>query len=142
MKLGQYLLSALIICNAAFAADDTEATRTIAANRYLAAVPLSELMDDLVEQMGKNMPQDKRSQIHKILAENFDFKTFESIIKASIIKHFDTNEINAMADFYSSPVGKSVMKKFGSYMADVMPPLQTEIVKAVKKSTLNITPSQ
>jgi hypothetical protein len=39
----------------------------------------------------------------------------------------------ALADFYGSPVGKSAMQKFGAYMADIMPVVQAEIVKAAAK---------
>jgi hypothetical protein len=38
-----------------------------------------------------------------------------------------------LADFYGSPVGKSAMQKFGAYMADLMPVLQAEIIKAQAK---------
>jgi hypothetical protein len=38
-----------------------------------------------------------------------------------------------LADFYGSPVGKSAMKKFGAYMADIMPVVQAEIMKAAAK---------
>ena len=38
-----------------------------------------------------------------------------------------------MADFYGSPVGKSAMQKFGTYMADIMPTMEAEIMKAQAK---------
>jgi hypothetical protein len=38
-----------------------------------------------------------------------------------------------LADFYGSPVGKSAMQKFGAYMADVMPAIQAEMLKAQAK---------
>jgi len=43
------------------------------------------------------------------------------------------NMLNALADFYESPEGNSAMKKMGEYMADVMPTLQEEMVRAVKR---------
>jgi len=39
----------------------------------------------------------------------------------------------ALADFYGSPVGKSAMQKFGAYMADIMPTIEAEIMKAQAK---------
>jgi hypothetical protein len=38
-----------------------------------------------------------------------------------------------LADFYGSPVGKSAMQKFGTYMADIMPTMEAEIMKAQAK---------
>jgi hypothetical protein len=43
-------------------------------------------------------------------------------------------ELKALADFYGSPVGKSAMKKFGTYMADVMPDIEAEMIKTQAKA--------
>ena len=59
----------------------------------------------------------------------------EKAMKKSLIKHFTADELKALADFYGSPVGKSAMKKFGAYMADVMPAIQTEMMKAQAKAS-------
>jgi hypothetical protein len=50
-----------------------------------------------------------------------------------MVKHFTTEELKALADFYGSPVGKSAMQKFGAYMADLMPIIQAEMMKAQAK---------
>jgi hypothetical protein len=39
----------------------------------------------------------------------------------------------ALAAFYGSPLGKSAMQKLGAYMADIMPVVQVEIMKAAAK---------
>jgi hypothetical protein len=39
-----------------------------------------------------------------------------------------------LADFYGSPVGKSAMQKFGAYMADIMPVMQSGDNKSVGKT--------
>jgi hypothetical protein len=48
-----------------------------------------------------------------------------------MVKIFTAQELNALADFYGSPVGKSAMGKFGIYMAEVMPALQQELIQAM-----------
>jgi hypothetical protein len=58
----------------------------------------------------------------------------EEITKSAMIKHFSADELKALADFYSSPVGKSAMSKMGDYMADIMPAMQAEMIKAQKKA--------
>jgi hypothetical protein len=50
-----------------------------------------------------------------------------------MVKHFTTEELKALADFLRFPVGKSAMQKFGAYMADIMPTMETEIMKAQMK---------
>ena len=49
----------------------------------------------------------------------------------ALAKNFTVGELNAMVAFYGSPEGKSASKKFGPYMAEVMPQIQQEIKKAV-----------
>jgi hypothetical protein len=50
-----------------------------------------------------------------------------------MIKRFTLAEIDALSKFYGSPEGKSIIKKFGSYMADMMPVIQSETMKAISK---------
>jgi hypothetical protein len=51
----------------------------------------------------------------------------------AMIKHFTTEELKALADFYGSPVGKRRCK-FGAYIADLMPTMHAEIMKAQAKA--------
>lgn len=57
----------------------------------------------------------------------------EEIAKRSMLKTFTTDELNALADFYSSKDGASAMKKLGVYMGDIMPPLMQEIERGVQE---------
>ena len=52
----------------------------------------------------------------------------EAATRASLVRHFTVDELNAMAEFYSSPHGARAMRKFGAYMADVMPAVQEEMI--------------
>ena len=52
----------------------------------------------------------------------------EKATRASLVRHFTVDELNAMAEFYSSPHGASAMRKFGAYMAGVMPAVQEEMI--------------
>ena len=47
-------------------------------------------------------------------------------------KHFTTEELNALAEFYGSPQGQSIMNKFGAYMADTQIIIIQEISTAMK----------
>ena len=122
----------LLLCGIACALDDTPANRGTQADRYLVAMPVKETMTDMATNMSKNLP-DEQKQVFKDLMANLDMSAVEKAMKKSLIKHFSADELKALADFYGSPVGKSAMKKFGPYMADVMPAIQTEMMKAHAK---------
>lgn len=51
-----------------------------------------------------------------------------------LVKYFTTDELKALADFYGSPVGKSAMQKFPSYMAALMPTLERETRRAQERA--------
>jgi hypothetical protein len=50
-----------------------------------------------------------------------------------MVRIFTTDELKVLADFYGSPGGKSTMQKFGTYMADILPVMQAEIIEASAK---------
>jgi hypothetical protein len=52
----------------------------------------------------------------------------ETATRASLVRHFTVDELNAMAEFYSSLHGARAMRKFGAYMAGVMPAVQEEMI--------------
>lgn len=115
------------------ALDDTKANREQEAARYLKATPPKEMFEDMAEQMAKNMPSDQRDDFKRLLVKHLDIEALTKAMKESMIKNFTADELKALADFYGSPAGKSAMKKFGAYMADMMPTIQAEIVKAQAK---------
>jgi hypothetical protein len=117
------------------APDDTPLARSQEADRYLAATPPAELLSSLVNQMAKSVPADQRQAFIDTMSKNLDMEALTRAMKAAMVKDFNTEELKALADFYGSPVAKSAMQKLGTYMADVMPAIQAEVIKAVAKTT-------
>src|SRR5262249_59173873 len=79
--------------------------------------------------MAANLPPDQRDQFKKLITSQLDITALTKAMTDSMVKHFTTEELKALADFYGSPVGKSAMQKFGAYMADIIPTLEAEIIK-------------
>jgi hypothetical protein len=120
--------------NLALALDDTPKNREAEVTRYLKAVPPSEMMQDVADKIAKTLPEAHRKPFVDMMTKYFDINVLEEITKSAMIKHFSADELKALADFYSSPVGKSAMSKMGDYMADIMPAMQAEMIKAQKKA--------
>jgi len=115
------------------ALENTQANREREVERYLKATPPKELFEDMAEQMAKNMPAAEQKNFKALLIQHLDIEAVTKAMRESMVKHFTADELKALADFYGSEVGKSAMKKFGVYMADVMPTIQQEILKAQAK---------
>jgi hypothetical protein len=116
-----------------FSAPDTPETRRHEAERYLQVTPPKALFDDMADKMAANLPPDQREQFKRVMTTQLDIAALSKAMIDAMVKTFTTDELKALADFYGSPVGKSAMQKFGTYMADIMPVMQAEIMKASAK---------
>jgi len=128
----QVLKSALLvtIClqsASVIAATDAPGTRRHEAERYLQATPPKAMFDDMADKMAVNLPLAERDKFKQMLTSQLDIAALTKAMADALVKHFTTEELKALADFYSSPVGKSAMQKFGGYMADLMPTMQAEM---------------
>jgi hypothetical protein len=112
---------------------DTPANRLAAAKRYLKAVPPSEMVADTLDRVAGQVPEDRREDFKKALTKVVRSERIEALTLQAVTKHFTVKEINALAAFYGSPEGRSITKKFGDYMADVMPAIQQELAAAMEE---------
>jgi hypothetical protein len=87
----------------------------------------------LADKIAANLPPDQREQFKRMMTADLDIAALSKAMTDAMVKDFTTEELKALADFYGSPVGKSAMQKFGTYMADIMPVMQAEIIKASAK---------
>ena len=110
---------------------DTPANRLAAAKRYLKAVPPMQMVQASVDQLAARLPEDRREEFRKALAQVLQSGRIEKITLDAMTKHFTVREIDALEAFYGSPEGRSINKKFSTYMADVMPSIQQELSKVL-----------
>ncbi len=139
----QILKSALLITiclqsASVIAATDTPETRRREAERYLQATPPKAMFEDMADKMAANLPPADREKFKQMLTSQLDITALTKAMTDAMVKHFTTEELKALADFYGSPVGKSAMQKFGAYMADVMPTMEAEITKAQAKASQSL----
>ncbi len=128
-----FVAALLVLFTVTAWAEDDMQSRYVAAKRYMDAVPVDRLMDDLFNAVAKQLPENKRRDFIADAKSALDTQLLTKICLAGMVKHFTTEELNAMADFYGSKVGASIMSKFGPYMADVMPPIQQEARRAAQE---------
>ena len=128
----------VMLSGTSWALDDTPENRARQADRYLAATPPREMIRDATEQISRSIPQEQRQQFKDLMNTHLDIGVLEASMKRAMAKHFSADELKALADFYGSSVGRSAMKKFGVYMADVMPVIQNELMRAQAKADLEL----
>jgi hypothetical protein len=134
-------LSVLTLCMSStfvVGATDTSETRRLEAERYLQATPPKAMFEDMADKMAANLPPAEREKFKQTLTSQLDVPALTKAMTDAMVKNFTTEELKALADFYGSPVGKSAMQKFGAYMADLMPTMQAEIMKAQAKANQSL----
>jgi len=131
-----------IVWLASFAAlaQDGIADREAAADRYLRAMPMAKMLDDVFAMLSKQFPDDQRAQCLERTKAAVRPDALEKIARTAMVKTFSTDELNALADFYGSKHGESAMQKFGIYMGQVMPAVQAEVQRGLQQA--GIQPKQ
>lgn len=124
---------ALAISAGSSRAQDSPADRRAAADRYMRAVPMAKMLDDSFAELAKQLPEEKRATFISSMKRTVRADALERIALDSMVKTFTAEELNALADFYGSKPGQSAMQKFGVYMGQVMPAIQEELQRALKK---------
>src|SRR3982751_6059040 len=119
------LVSAVVLVigvGSGFAAGpDTPETRRQEAERYLKAVPPTSLFEDMAEKMSANLPPDQRAQFKTMMTSDLDISALTKAMSDAMVKHFTTEELKALADFYASPLGELGAEKLGAYIGGFMP---------------------
>ena len=130
------LISILSLASAQNVADTPE-NRMAAVKRYLEVVPLKDMMGDVASELAKNVPEENRARFVELMTKTIRIDVLEETVIRAMTKYFTVGELNALIAFYGSPEGRSAMKKLGVYMADFMPTIQQEVMRAAKSLQLD-----
>ena len=128
------LVVLLVIGSTAVAQTDTPEERAKAVESYFREISMRDLMNDMVKEVSKRMPPEQRSAFENTLLKNVRLEVLETAAKESLARHLTVAEINAFTEFMRRPEGKSAMNKMKYYMADLMPVIQQELMRAIKLS--------
>ena len=135
MKLRAMVLSlvvALSCAGTAAAQADTPEARVQAVDRYFAEVSMRDMLNDMVKEISKQIPPEQRAGFENTLLRNLRLEVVEAAARQSLARHLTVEEIDTFTEFLRRPAGKSAMGKMKYYMADLMPVVQEEIVRAIK----------
>ena len=141
-KVFAVMLFGLFLSSLTFAADqlsDSYADRFSAATRYAQVADVRKMMNDMAVEAARQAPEKDQKKLFEFLTTNINVSYLENSVISAMTKHFTADELNALADFYGSARGKSILSKFGPYMGDMMPIMQNEIARVIdiaKKKTL------
>ena len=112
---------------------DTPENRTAVAKKFMEAMPPKDMLNGLASRVAPNLPEkDRKAFVEVMHSPAIETAAFR-ISMEGLVKEFTVGELNAMVAFYGSPEGQSAYKKFGPYMAAIMPQIQQEVKKAMEE---------
>lgn len=112
----------------AFAEEACSQEKVQAIGEYFRANPVEEVMEQTLAEYLKNVPERERALFAEIWKEVINVGELKRVMANLMCKHFTREEIEALAAFYGSPAGKSVMRKMPQYAGEFLP-YQMEIMK-------------
>jgi len=113
-------------------AQDSTGNRIEAAQRYMKVSDIPKMLNDMAQQLAMNVPENKRQEFIQFMS-GIDSQKLEQLMVVAVVQHFTVDEINALENFYGSPTGKSIMKKFPVYMASIGPSMEKLVIERAKK---------
>jgi hypothetical protein len=122
---------------------DNPENRTALANRYLEAMPTKTMLLGIANREVNRFPEKDRKPFMEIMQSPEMVKEANRLMIDGLVKNFTAGELNAMVIFYASPEGQSALKKFGPFIAEVMPQIQEKVKKGLaetQKPTVSIEP--
>lgn len=81
----------------------------------------------------KKLPQfgGEDNELLQKLIDSFDIDLVRKESIRLMATHFTVEEMNALTEFYKTPMGQSIYKKMPKFQADFMPVMQGEMNKAI-----------
>jgi len=124
----------LAVVTHTYALEDTPENRAKEAARFLAAANTEETLQTLIDSLEKRLPEPQRAYAVKALKENLDVAAYREALLQSAIKTYTAAELKALADFHSSPEGKSAMEKKNAFSAEIKSTAIPLVIQAIEKA--------
>lgn len=106
-------------------------SRLKAAEEYEKVIPITTLMDSMVEQLKKDPIIKRDPELLEIMYDAMDVEKIRQSTINLMAESFTLEELEALTEFYKTDAGQSVYKKMPTYMTKAMPLIQSEVAKGV-----------
>ena len=128
------LALSIFLAGPTFAASERD-TKAALINEYFSYIPMKAMMADMAQEMSRQLPAEKRQQFIAVMTKRVRVEVLENAARQSLAKHLTVGELRLFVDFIKQPEARSAMGKMKYYMADLMPVLQQEMMRAIKATS-------
>jgi len=115
------VLACCFAATTAYSQESCSSEKSRAVENYWRTCPVDDLLDQMALEILKQIPKEQQKDFAKVWLTVVDKAEIASVLSRLLCSHFTLEELKALAAFYGSPEGKSIMKKMPKYTADFMP---------------------
>ena len=129
------ILALMVGAAAAQSGVDEKLDERLALAEQVAAVTIPIILEDVEARALATAPAGpERDVFQEFLKEVVVVEELAEVLVPAVARHFTAEEIGALLEFYDSPVGTSILKKYGAYTAEVQPAISALVLKAVRRA--------
>jgi len=111
---------------------DTAATKAQLIDEYFSYIPMRRIVEEMAQELSKQVPAEKRQLFVDTITRRMRVEVLEQAARASLAKHLSVSELRLFVEFIKRPEARSAMDKMKYYMADLMPVMQQEMIRAMQ----------
>jgi len=111
---------------------EEQARKEAAAQKYLRNIDLQQSFDGIYAALQERLPGESGASVIMVMRENVDMDKVKDMVKQTLKAHYTVEELEALAEFYSSEVGRSISMKLPAYLEDVNIAIQQEAERAFR----------
>lgn len=109
---------------------EIQAQKVAAAQRYLQNIDLDHSFENIYVALLERLPGEAGAAVIATMRENVRMDRVKDMVVETLLNHYTLEELEALADFYSSDVGRSISRKLPAYLEDVNMAIQQEAERA------------
>ena len=121
-------------------AQDDLGARLAAAERYVNSIDLDEWYDEFLGFELRKLDARTRARALELFKQELAPATVRNIIVNVMVQVYTAGELNALADFYATPAGRSALQKWPQAYKVMAPVIEQEVnraVAAIQRRTAN-----
>jgi len=107
---------------------NTEENRNAAAERYLQTFELTQMYERLAAGIVGELPSQAKQVLEAVLAGT-DQTILDNAMKETLVRVYTADELNALAAFYGTGIGKEISQKQDKFFAQMMPILVQALMR-------------
>lgn len=133
-RILHWLVLSLFLANPSFAVTEPDASSTKAQliDEYFSYIPMKRMLDEMALELSKQLPPARRQVFVDTMANRVRVEVLEQAARESLARHLSVAELRLFVEFIKRPEARSAMDKMKYYMADLMPVVQQEMIRAMQ----------